>query len=287
MAIRELNDEGRQVWGGFELAIAGSTHIGRTRRTNQDSFDRFDDLGRGEILLVVADGLGGHRGGEVASKMAVGALGKLCREGEGSPSTRLLAAIERANSEIHKLASKDRTLKGMGTTVVALLLCETGPSFVAHVGDSRLYRLRHETFEALTEDHSVVALLVRNGAITTEAAREHPQKNQILRALGVGAEVEIDVAPLDLQAGDGLLLCSDGLYGMLPDADLKALAEATPDPHAEVAWMIDAANQAGGTDNITALVARIHQPPRPATRPTAPARLAAWVRALFRIGSSQ
>jgi len=287
VTIRELNDEGRQVWGGFELAIAGSTHIGRTRRTNQDSFDRFDDLGRGEILLVVADGLGGHRGGEVASKMAVGALGKLCLEGEGSPSTRLLAAIERANSEIHKLASKDRTLKGMGTTVVALLLCETGPSFVAHVGDSRLYRLRHETFEALTEDHSVVALLVRNGSITTEAAREHPQKNQILRALGVGAEVEIDVAPLDLQAGDGLLLCSDGLYGMLPDADLKTLAEAAPDPHAEVAWMIDAANQAGGTDNITALVARIHQPTRPATRPTAPARVAAWVRALFRIEPSQ
>jgi protein phosphatase len=217
--------------------------------------------------------------------MAVGTLGNLCSEGQGSPSTRLLGAIERANSEIHKLASKDRTLKGMGTTVVALLLCETGPSFVAHVGDSRLYRLRRETFEALTEDHSVVALLVRNGTITIEAARDHPQKNQILRALGVRAEVEIDIAPLDLQAGDGLLLCSDGLYGMLPDADLMTLAERAPDPHAAVAWMIDAANQAGGTDNITALVARIHPPTQSATQATGAAQLAASVRALFRSGA--
>ena len=283
MAIRELNDEGREVWGGFELAIAGTTHVGRTRQTNQDSFDRFDDPARGEILLVVADGLGGHRGGEIASRMAVGTLGNLCGEGQGSPSTRLLGAIERANSEIHKLASKDRTLAGMGTTVVALLLCKKGPSYVAHVGDSRLYRLRREIFEALTEDHSVVALLVRNGSITIEAARDHPKKNQILRALGVRAQVEIDISPLDLQAGDGLLLCSDGLYGMLPDADLKALAERAPDPDAVVAWMIDAANQAGGTDNITAMVARIHQPKGSTTLAAGIARLAASVRSWFRI----
>lgn len=208
--------------------------------------------------MVVADGLGGHRGGEVASKMAVGTLGKLCREGEGDAQTRLLTAIHRANAEIYKLASRDRTLKGMGTTVVAMLLCQQGPSLVAHVGDSRLYRLRGEEFGPLTEDHSVVALLLRGGAISPDEARDHPKRNQILRALGVAVDVDVEIAPLDVRAGDAYLLCSDGLYGMLPDPDLKALCERAPDPHTAVAWMIDAANQAGGLDNVTAMVSRIH-----------------------------
>ena len=126
MATVRLNDEGRESWAAFELAIAGTTHVGRIRKTNQDAFDRFDDPERGEILLVVADGMGGHRGGEVASRMAVGTLGKLCRESEGDPRFRLEYAIERANFEIHKLASQDRTLQGMGTTLVAVLLCPEG-----------------------------------------------------------------------------------------------------------------------------------------------------------------
>jgi serine/threonine protein phosphatase PrpC len=256
---RQLNDEGRENWGGFELAIAGTTHVGRLRKVNQDAFDRFDDDERGEILLVVADGMGGHQGGEVASRMAIGTLGKLCREGDGDAPTRLQHAIERANFEIHKLASKDRTLKGMGTTIVALLLCEKGPSFVAHVGDSRLYRLRSKDFEALTEDHSVVALMIRNGTITPEEARDHPKRNQVMRALGVWDETEVDIASLEIQTGDTFLLCSDGLYGMLPDEDLKALADRAPDSHTGVAWMIDAANQAGGSDNITAMVVQVHE----------------------------
>ena len=260
MPIRPLNDEGRESWGGFDLAIAGTTHVGRLRKINQDAFDRFDDEARGEILLVVADGMGGHQGGEVASRMAIGTLGNLFREGDGDPSTRLAEAIARANFEIHKLASKDRTLKGMGTTIVALLLCAEGPSFVAHVGDSRLYRLREDVFSALTEDHSVVALMLRRGDITPEEALNHPKQNQLMRALGVWDEIEAEIAPLDVRTGDSFLLCSDGLYGMLPDAELKALAGRAPDPHAVAAWMIDAANQAGGKDNVTALIAQLHEP---------------------------
>lgn len=261
MSIRQLNDEGKEIWGRFELAIAGSTHVGRIRQANQDAFDRFDNPDRGEILLVVADGLGGHRGGETASRIAVGTLGQFCLDGDEDPPTRLLRATELANAEIHKRASKDRTLKGMGTTIVALLLRQDGPSYVAHVGDSRLYRARGGEFEALTEDHSVVSLLIRDGTITTEEARDHPKRNQILRALGVREDIEVEIAPLDLKSGDAYLLCSDGLYGMLPDADLKALVERAPDPHAVVAWMIDAANQAGGTDNVTALFARVDVAP--------------------------
>ena len=255
--IRQRNDEGREVWGAFELAVAGTSHVGRLRKVNQDAYDRFDDPVRGEILLVVADGLGGHRGGETASKMAIGMLGKLCFESEGDPPARLIAATERANAEIQRLARKDRTLKGMGTTLVALLLCEKGSSYVVHVGDSRLYRLRAGELEALTDDHSVVSLLLRDGSITHEEAWDHPKRNQILRAVGVHDEVEVDVTPLDLRAGDAYLLCSDGLHAMLPHADLKALAERAPDPHAGVAWMIDAANQAGGSDNITAMMVQI------------------------------
>jgi serine/threonine protein phosphatase PrpC len=262
VSTRKLNIEGREDWGGFEVAIAGTTHVGRIRRVNQDAFDRFDAPDGREILLVVADGLGGHQGGEVASKMAIGTLGKLCWENEGDPTERLSAAIERANFEIHKLAGKDRTLKGMGTTVVALLLCESGPSYVAHVGDSRLYRLRDGEFTPITEDHSVVTLLVRNGTISPEEAWDHPKRNQIMRAIGVHEEVEIDVAPLDIRSDDAYLLCSDGLHGLLPDPDIKPLAERAPDPHAGVAWMIDAANQAGGTDNITAMMVQIREKER-------------------------
>jgi serine/threonine protein phosphatase PrpC len=266
VAIARLNDEGRESWGKFELSTAGSTHVGRIRKANQDAFDRFDAPERGEILLVVADGMGGHRGGEVASRMAVGTLGKLCHEGEGDPRFRLEHAIERANFEIHKLASKDRTLQGMGTTIVALLLCQEGNSFVAHVGDSRLYRLRSGEFGPMTEDHSVVALLIRNGTITPEEARDHPKRNQIMRSLGVRAEIEIEIAEVDLRGGDAFLLCSDGLHGMLPDPDLKMLTERAPDPHTGVAWMIDAANQAGGMDNVTAMVAQIRTPTANAAR---------------------
>lgn len=256
-----MNNDGKESFGRFEIAIAGTTHVGRTRTVNQDTFDRFDSPGGDEILLVVADGLGGHRGGETASKMAVGTLGKLCFEIEGDPQARLEAAIKRANAEIFKLASKDRTLRGMGTTLVALLLRQDQPALVAHVGDSRLYRHRGEEFISLTEDHSVVALLLREGTITPEEAHNHPKRNQIMRAIGVHEEVEAEVAFVDPQPGDTFLLCSDGLHSLLPDPDIAALAERAPDVHAAVAWMVDAANQAGGTDNITALIAQCSDTP--------------------------
>ena len=260
MTLRPLNDEGREPWSGFELAVAGMTHAGRVRPANQDSFDRFDDPERDEILLVVADGMGGHRGGETASRMAVGTLGRLVREGEGTARERLGAAIARANHEIHALGSRDSRLRGMGTTLVALLLRPTaeGASLVAHVGDSRLYRRREDRFEALTEDHSLVAKMVRDGVLAPEDARDHPRRNQILRALGADAEVEPDFRDVEIADGDVYLLCSDGLNSMLPDEDLGALAGRSPDPHAVVAWMVDAANQAGGRDNVTAMIAALH-----------------------------
>lgn len=249
-----MNDEGKERFGRFEIVIAGTSHVGRTRMVNQDAYDRFDDPERGEILLVVADGLGGHQGGETASKMAVGTLGQMCREAGGDARERLEAAIQRANAEILKLANRDRTLRGMGTTIVALLLRADDTAVLAHVGDSRLYRRRKDSFGPLTEDHSVVALLIREGTITPEEAHGHPKSNQIMRALGVHEEVEIDIGTLEVEPGDSFLLCTDGLHGLLKDTDIGEIADRAPDAHAAVAWMVDAANQAGGTDNITALM---------------------------------
>lgn len=246
-------------------AIAGATHVGVIRRVNQDAFGRADDPARGEVLLVVADGLGGHRGGEVASRMAIDLLGPLVRAGTGPAPERLVQAIREANRQIHEAARVDETLEGMGTTVVCLLADRSGGAHVAHVGDSRLYRLRDERLDALTEDHSLVATLVREGVIRPDEARTDPRKNQILRALGVRKEVEIDVAPVEARPGDTYLLCTDGLHGLIEDWAIRNVALENPELEIAVERLIEAANRAGGTDNVTCMLARFPEsPPQPA-----------------------
>ena len=258
---RHTDEDGREVWGPWALSIAGTSHAGRVRMTNEDAFDRFDDPARGEILLVVADGLGGHRSGEVASTVVVGTLGEMGRVDGTAAAARLTAAIERANREIFERAATLSRLKGMGTTVVALLLSAQGPAFVAHVGDSRLYRLRDGSLAALTEDHSLAAQLLRNGEITEEEARVHPRRNVLIRAVGVQRRVEVEVAPVEISASDTFLLCSDGIYEMLRDAEIQEILNRAPDAHAAAAWLVDAANQNGGKDNATALVVQVSSAP--------------------------
>lgn len=249
------------TWGPDGPRIAGATHVGRVRFVNQDAFGRHDDPQRGEILLVVADGLGGHRGGEVASRMATQLIGPLVATRESlEPPERLVRAIAEANRRIHESAQKDDALDGMGTTVVCLLLTRSGPCWIAHVGDSRLYRLREGSLEPLTEDHSLVAALVRQGVLTPEEARHDPRRNQILRALGVRREVEVDVAPLEPRPGDAYLLCTDGLHGLLPEPQMRVLAESADEPEQVVEQLIEAANAAGGTDNVTCMLARLPAP---------------------------
>lgn len=241
------------------LGVAGATDVGVVRRVNQDAYGRFDDPTRGDILLIVADGLGGHRGGEVASRRATELVGPLFAQSEADPELRLARAIEETNRRIHEESQSDGELEGMGTTVVCLLVAAGGgPSWVAHVGDSRLYRLRSGSIERLTEDHSLVAALVRQGALSPEEARVDPRRNQILRALGVRKEVEVDIAPVELAPGDRLLLCTDGLHGLIGDREIQLLIEeAEADLEAAVARLIDAAKCAGGTDNVTCMLVQI------------------------------
>ena len=224
---------------------------------NQDAYGRVDDPERGEILLIVADGLGGHRGGEVASRMAIRHIGENFVAEAGEGRERLERAILGASEAILKESRRDRTLDGMGTTVVCLLLTEAGPASVAHVGDSRLYRLRDGSIAPLTEDHSLVATLVREGALSPEAARDDPRRNQILRALGVREGIEVDTHALEVRPGDRYLLCSDGLHGMLDDPGIAAIVEACARASTAVERLIEAANEAGGTDNVTCLLAAV------------------------------
>jgi serine/threonine protein phosphatase PrpC len=274
-------------WTGGKLRIAGATDVGRVRRINQDAYGYFPDEDRGEVLLVVADGLGGHRGGEVASLMAVEALGARIRDGNDDPGRRLKSAIDGANQEILEVAREDRDLEGMGTTIVCLLLVDNRPAVVAHVGDSRLYRLRGEAFTAITEDHSLVATLLREGVLNEEEAKRDPRRNQILRALGVRDEIEVEVADIRPVAGDRYLLCSDGLHGLVDDDETKRLLAVDDDPAEAAGNLIAAANSAGGNDNITCLIVSLpDSTPFPTLR-AGTARLVATTRALFRRTSDE
>jgi len=274
-------ERGSVAWTGGTLRIAGATDVGCVRSINQDAYGHFHLADRGESLFVVADGLGGHRGGEIASQLAVEVLEKWIGEGEGEPSIRLTRAITAANQSILTAARRDDQLSGMATTIVCLLLDENGRSHVAHVGDSRLYRLRDGRLSGITEDHSLVATLVREGVLSAEDAREDPRRNQILRALGVRAEIQIDVASLESLPGDTYLLCSDGLNGLIDDNEIHNLLTQHSEPTVLAAALIDAAKQAGGNDNITCLIASLPAPTIfPVLRARA-ARLIAAMRSLF------
>ena len=239
------------------LATAGATDIGRVRGVNQDSLGECGDAARGLHLLVIADGMGGHRGGEVASRIAIDCIGRIFWEhGDRPPAEILRLAFETANREIFAASIADAELAGMGTTGVALLFCSRTEAWVAHVGDSRAYRLRSGELTPLTADHSLVGELVRRGHLSREEARVHPQSNEILRAIGTQARIEIELSRLEVQPGDRYLLCSDGLSCMLPESELAALPSGGA-PAETVRRLIERANAAGGLDNVTVQIADV------------------------------
>jgi protein phosphatase len=227
--------------------------VGRVRSRNEDFCGEFSNSS-GYRLLVVADGMGGHRAGATASHVAVDAIGEVFEAFDGEPESMLARALETANQRVYQMATENEELRGMGTTAVALLFGPDGGSWVAHVGDSRAYRYRDARLEPLTRDHSVVAELERRGLITSDEAAAHPRRNEILRCVGVHPEVEVEISEIELEVGDRFLLCSDGLSGLVDDSEIASILDANPAPEA-AQLLVDNANERGGHDNVTVQIA--------------------------------
>jgi PPM family protein phosphatase len=241
----------------LELQPFGVTHAGKVRQNNEDAL--LVGEGEDETLFVVADGIGGFEAGEVASSLAVDVLKDL------QPDEPFKAAIGEANRRIVAAGRGDEKLSGMGTTVVAIRFGGTQGepvAEVAHVGDSRAYLMRGGDMNPITEDHSLVAELVRSGDLTRDQAAEHPQKNLITRALGADEEVDVDTATLPIEAGDRIMLCSDGLSDMVSEAGIsEILADSPDDPERAARALLAAALDAGGNDNITIVVVDVKEQP--------------------------
>ena len=251
---------------GFEaIAYASLSDAGRVRAENQDAVALIENTS-GEKLLLVADGMGGHRGGETASRICLKTVERVFREPHGTPEQRLIRGIELANEEVYSHALANPEVRGMGTTVVVALLAPGGGAWVAWVGDSRLYRLRAGALEQLTQDHSLMAEWITIGVISAEASKAHPRRHELTRALGQSPDVVVDLLAIDLGPGDRLLLCSDGLHGCVSDSVLaRALKTGVPDVAA--CALVDAANANGGLDNVSVIVAMVPDAPEPATVP--------------------
>jgi protein phosphatase len=252
----------------LELQPFGVTDAGKVRQNNEDAL--LVGEGEDETLFVVADGIGGFEAGEVASSLAVEVLKDL------GPDGSFKAVIAEANRRILAAGRTDEKLSGMGTTVVAIRFGGTQReplAEVAHVGDSRAYLVRGGEMNPITEDHSLVAELVRSGDLTRDQAAEHPQKNLITRALGADEEVAVDTTVLPIEAGDRVLLCSDGLSDMVPEARIsEILLDSPEDPERAARGLLASALDAGGNDNITVIVVDVKeqaQPPRRVRRQSA------------------
>ncbi len=240
----------------------GCTDLGRTRPINEDGYYISDYSSEYDaIYAVVADGMGGHQAGEVASTMAICEIRETVNERcigdmtESDLKDMLITAVKKANRLIYQKSQEEESFGGMGTTVTMCLIYRD-KAFVAHVGDSRAYMLREGQLHQITTDHSLVYELVKIGQITAEEAAHHPQKNVITRALGTDSGVEIDLYEFSVLPGDLVLLCSDGLTNMLSDSELTGiLTEKQNDSLTELAErLILRANEKGGFDNITAVL---------------------------------
>ena len=230
---------------------AERTDTGRQRKGNEDAYFARSPL------FAVADGMGGAQAGEVASHAAIAAIENGLPDGPGSAEERLAGLVLDANERIIEMAQADRDRAGMGTTMTAAYVTE-GEIAIAHVGDSRMYRLRDGELERLTEDHTLVAELERQGKITQEEAGRHPQRSIITRALGAEHDIQVDHHTWPGRDGDVYLICSDGLM-MFPEERIGEIVRAAPDLRSAAHELVDAANAGGGRDNITVVLYRVEE----------------------------
>lgn len=250
----------------LRIEVAGQTDVGRKRNHNEDNFSILPEFG----LYIVADGMGGHASGEVASKMAIDTLQEFFAataddpertwpykmdRSKGYEENRLITGIKLCNLRIFEQAQRNAKQRGMGTTVASVFAVQDG-YYVAHVGDSRCYRIRDQRIEQLTEDHSLLNDYRKMKRLTDEEIANFPHKNVIVRALGMKDTVKVDTRFEQPMEGDIILLCSDGLSGPLDDPQIRELVGTNGDLSQISARLIAAANERGGPDNITCIVAR-------------------------------
>jgi PPM family protein phosphatase len=253
----------------LRIEAAGETNVGRKRNHNEDNFAILADYG----LFVVADGMGGHASGEVASKMAIDTLHEFFRDtaedpdltwpykldrGKGYEENRLIMGIKLANLRIHEAAVRDAKKKGMGTTFAGIFALTSGV-YVAHVGDSRVYRFRSGKLEQLTDDHSLLNEYIKMGRLSPQEIEAFPHKNVIMRALGMKDTVKVDTRFEPAQVDDLLLVCSDGLSGPVSDPQIEAILAEHSEIKAAAAKLIERANENGGPDNVTCVLVRFTQ----------------------------
>jgi protein phosphatase len=254
---------------GMRVRFAGESNVGMKRAHNEDSFY----LPESERLAIVADGMGGHASGEVASRMAVETISGFFKatqeeqqltwpfkmdKGHRYDVNRMVTAIKLANLKIHEQAQKDPRCHGMGTTVVSALFLDDA-LVVGHVGDSRLYRRRDGAFEQITEDHSLLNDYIKMKHLSPEEIAAFPHKNVIVRALGMKDTVQVDVHVDAPRLGDVYLICSDGLSGMIKDEDMAEIAAGERDLDVVCERLITTANKNGGLDNITVVAVRLEE----------------------------
>lgn len=255
--------------GPHRVRFAGKTDIGLVRAHNEDSLLVPKEM----ALAVVSDGMGGHAAGDVASRITVETIDRFYRDtARSGPQTwpfklpslevekqRMSVAVQLANSNVFETAASDGTKKGMGCTVDAIYFCQ-GRFFIGHVGDSRVYRIRDGRIQMLTEDHSLLNDYLRMKELSGDEGFHFPQKNVVVRAIGLAEQVHVDVIADAFKTGDLFLMCSDGLCGMLDDKVMLEIATARDSLDSGCNELVKAANDAGGNDNITAILIRIEKP---------------------------
>lgn len=240
------------------LRTANRSDVGRIRPVNEDRAWAAE-LPSGATAAIVADGMGGHQAGDVASQLAVDTFREAMMSVQAGltheqAKTALCQAILQANEAVFDLAARNEHYRNMGTTVVAALLLEDS-GFIGHIGDSRAYKQRGDTLRLLTEDHTLVNELAKSGQISPEEAASHPRRNVLTRALGTEREVEVDLKGFSWLPGDRLLLCSDGLYAMVSEEAMRdTLLDDSLDIDAKADRLIELALEAGGEDNVTVLL---------------------------------
>ena len=251
-----MTDPGGQTGAsGVRLRWGGASHVGQVRQVNQDS------LFVGTGLFVVADGMGGHAGGEIASRIAVETMESELEGGSDARPPRrvldLVTAVQAANDRVWTQSEDEPELAGMGTTVVAIGVVEEDREVrlaIVNVGDSRAYRLSGGELDQISEDHSLVGELFREGRLTADEARAHPQKNIVTRAVGIDRYVTVDEFQVLPRTGDRYLLCSDGLTDEVTEAEIASVLRTVEEPEAAAEDLVRRANEAGGRDNITLIV---------------------------------